>query len=742
MHYRIVILLIYLFISSYSFSQTLTGKVIGVADTISEPLPYVSVSWINTSVGVLTDSMGNFKISSEGISDKRLIVNMVGFKGDTINAGNESFITIHLKTDISLMKEILIRMKPRGFDDPIKSEIINKDELAKSACCDLAGCFETQATVQPMTTNIITNSKELRILGLSGVYNQVLVDGMPLIQGLSYTYGISGIPGTLVDNIFVAKGANSVLQGYESISGSINVLLKQPDLTDKLLLNAYLNSFGEKHLNGNYSHRWKKWSTLGAFHMVQPAGKFDRDKDNFLDVPKLTRYMFYNKWKYNDEDSLGFSSMIGVRFLNEERLGGQSNFTESQKGSTSVYGQIVKINQPEIYTKSGYRIDHDKKITLIASSFMQDQDSYFGSLHYKGRQYNAYGNLQYELRWREKHELKTGLSMRYLNLEETILFSDGGTIGRTFGGSHLKEEIIPGVFAENIFRWKGDKIAWITGVRLDHHNKFGFFLTPRTQLKYVVRENLVARLSAGTGWRTVNLFSENINLLASSRDIVVTEQLKPEQAFNWGVNLSKNIEGEQLSGVLSLDFYQTRFMNQIFPDYDSDPTKAYISNFTGTSISNGFQIESNLKFYKKFTAKLAYTFLDVYRMEGAKKVVLPFNPKNKVLGSFSYMPVSKAWHADVNVHWFGEQRLPNTSTNPEEYQRPDKSKSYTTVSAQFTKVWEKFDLYFGCENIFDFRQKKPILGWQNPFGPYFDSSFAWGPTRGREFYAGVRFKIQ
>lgn len=739
MHYRIVILFLLAMLSFNSYSQTIKGKVIGVSDTLSEALPDISINWINSGIGTTTDSLGEFELPIDKITDRRIIVRGLGILTDTIAVKDDSELTIRLKIDENTMNEVIVRAKRKD----IGTEVISKIDLQKSACCDLAGCFETQATVQPMTTNIITNSKELRILGLSGVYNQVLVDGMPLIQGTSYTYGISSIPGTLVDKIYVAKGANSVLQGFESISGSINVVLKQPDNTDKLLLNTYTNSFGEKHLNANYSKVWNKWSTLGAFQTVQPASNFDRDGDRFLDVPKLTRYMFYNKWKYRDEDSLGWSSIIGVKFLNEKRVGGQVDFNESDKGSSTMYGQVINLNQPEVYTKTGYRFNDDKKVTLIASSFYQDQNSYFGQIHYKAKQNNIYGNLQYELRWREKHELKTGISLRYVTLEENIAFASGDTLGRTYGGNHVKYEVIPGVFAENIFKWNDNKLVWITGVRLDHHNKFGFFFTPRTQLKYQVTETTVARLSAGTGWRTINLFSENVNLLASSRDIVVTETLKPEQAFNWGVNLSQDVEiGDNVTGVLSLDFYQTRFTNQIFPNYDLDPTKAYISNFTGESVSNGFQVESNLTFFERFSAKLAYTYLDVYRIENGVKNVLPFNPKDKVLGSFSYMPLTKAWHADVNIHWFGEQRLPNTSGNPTEYQRPSHSEAYTIVNAQFTKTWKKLEVYGGCENIFDFRQLRPILGYQDPFGPYFDSSFAWGPTRGREFYLGLRFKIQ
>lgn len=724
--------------------QTLKGKVKDQSDTLKADFPGARVYWINTNIGTQTDVNGNFEITLKGIENKELVVAFFGYKTDTITIKDQSFITVYLQSDVSELEEVVIiaeRNSSYISHDPIKTEVLTQQELGKSACCDLAGCFETQATVQPMTTNVITNSKELRILGLSGVYNQILIDGMPMVQGLSYTYGISSYPGTLVKSIYITKGANSVLQGFESITGSINVILKDPDQGEKFYVNAYMNSFLEKHFNVNYSKRWKKWSTLTAFHTVQPSNRFDRDKDNFLDIPLLTRYVLYNKWRYSDEDSLGFNTMIGLRYVNEKRTGGQTDFSESLKGSNSVYGQNVKIQQPEIYAKSGYRFNEYKKITLISAAFLQDQRSYFGTIDYKAQQQNLYANLQYELLWNYTHELKTGISYRYLNINENINFLDN-SLGRTFDGVHKKNEIIPGIFAENSFKWKGDKIVLLTGLRLDYHNTFGYFLTPRSLIKYEIKPNTIVRANAGTGFRTINLFSENLNLLASSRDIVITEQLKPERAFNWGINLTQKLYLENVTGSISMDFYQTRFMNQIFPDYDADASKAIVSNFTGQSISNGFQVESNLKFYKKVEAKLAYTFLDVYRIIESEKVLLPFNAKHKVMTSLSYEPLSKAWHVDMNIHWYGKQRLPNTSSNPIEYRQPEESRSYTIASAQFTKVWKQFEVYTGIENIFDFRQLRPIVSWQNPFSPYFDTSFAWGPTRGREFYLGIRFRIQ
>lgn len=724
------------------FAQMITGK---VTNNKKQPLKGASVHWLGTTIGIATNDLGEFTIDAKDITRRSLVASYTGHQADTILLGNKTQVNFRLKEEQNL-SEVTISKRKDGIVNsnlsPIKTEQITVAELAKAACCDLAGCFETQLTVQPQTTNVVTNSKELRILGLSGVYNQVLIDGLPMIQGLSYTYGISSIPGTLVDNIYISKGANSVIQGYESISGQINVETKKPDQTDQLLLNLYMNSFKEKHFNVNYALGKGKWSNITAFQTVQPADKTDGDKDNFLDLPLLSRYMLYNRLKYGKESNWGLHSTIGLRFLNEERIGGQTNYDPKiHKGSTSVYGQSIRFNQPEISTKTGYRFNDTHHVLLYASSFYQKQNSYFGTARYDANQLNIYANLQHELNYGE-HVLKSGISFRYLNLKEDIGFTETA-LGRTYDGNYRRKEQIPGVFTENTMRFLQGKLTWIAGVRADHHNQFGMMFTPRTLLKYDISPQTVIRANIGTGWRTVNLFSENINLLASSRNVIFEEALRPEKALNLGVNLTRKFELLQgdVSGSLSIDYYHTNFQNQIFPDYDTDPTMAIIKNFNGTSISNGFQSELYLQLWKRFEVKGGYNYLDVYQQTGNIKNVLPFNPKHKVLSTFSYKPTSNKFHFDVNVHWFGQQRLPNTQANPEAYRRPDFSESYTTINSQFTYNFGKLEIYAGAENIFNFRQERPIISWQDPFSPYFDTSSVWGPTRGRELYLGLRFKL-
>ena len=739
--YRYLTLLVVL-LPVIGFSQNINGKVV---DKNTQPLAGASVIWLSGKRGIVTKEDGSFSIAKNNTTNK-LVASFTGYVKDTIDVTDVVDTVLFVLRTKADLQDVTVTAEKAGTllsnRSAIKTEVLTSIELKKSACCDLAGCFETQASVQPQTTNIITNAKELRILGLSGVYNQVLIDGFPMILGLSFTYGISGLPGTLVDNIYISKGANSVLQGYESISGQINVETKKPNTSEKLFANVYMNSFAEKHLNLSTNFKAGKWHSLLAFHTVQPANKTDRDNDDFLDLPLLTRYMLFNKWKKGKENEWGWSSEFTVRYLNEKRIGGQTFFEPGQhKGSSTVYGNTVSIQQPDMWMKTGYRFDDVKRIVLYTSAFHQNQESYFGSLRYNAEQTNAFVNLQYELTPSQNHTLKTGIGLKSVDLQETIAFTDN-SIDRNYDGDYANRETIAGLFAENTLSLLKGKLTWIAGVRADHHNRLGWRLTPRTLLKYDPTAKLTIRANVGTGWRTVNLFSENIGLLASSRDIVFMEALKPERALNTGINVTQKFDGKDVSGYISLDYYRTDFQNQVFPDYDTDPTKAYIQNFTGKSISNAFQADLLLKFFKRYEFKAGYNFLDVYRINNSNKEVLPFNPRNKVLTTFSYKPISNKFHADMNIHWFGKQRLPDTKATPVEYQRPDYSQDYTTVNAQLTYVFRMFEVYAGCENIFDFRQNQPIISWQNPFSPYFDISSVWGPTRGREFYVGLRYRMK
>lgn len=729
-----------------SAAQVFRGEVF---DLQKQAIPGASVHWSGEKKMVYTNQDGVFHLPFPADTTQKsyAIIFSIRSKKDTFEIDDlHSEWSFTMDVNVTL-KQVRIRDKRSGAYIAemrvAKTEVINRLELRKAACCDLAGCFETQSTVQPQTTNILTNAKELRILGLSGVYNQVLVDGLPLIHGLTYTYGVNTIPGSMIENIWVVKGSNSVLQGFENMVGQITVFPREGELAEPFTADLHVNSFGQKHLNAGFAFKDSTWSDYLAIHSSQPGSRWDRDDDDFLDIPLLTRYSVYNKFRYRKENQTGWSAFLSTRFVDEKRVGGQTAYRpDTDAGGTSVYGQSIQYQQPEILGKAGYRFNPNAKLSLLGSWTLHDQSSWFGVLHYKAKQTYAYANLQYELFWgkTKQHDLKAGLSYRRLRLDETIRFSSD-TIPRSFAGNYLQAESIPGVFAENVFYFFENKLTLIGGFRADHHNQFGWQLTPRGMLRYKPDEQTDIRLSAGTGWRTVHLFSENNNLLTSGRDILFTEPLQPERSFNTGINITKKMKWDQVELTATADLYHTAFKSQFFPDYDSVISKVLIYNFRQPSVSNGIQVELMAEAWKRMSLRVAYNFLDVWRKQNGVKTSLPFNAKHRVLGVFSMHSVKPFWQFDLNVHYYGVQRLPETSAYPEQFRQPAHSKPFTLVGIQYTQVFTRtFEAFAGCENLFDYRQLRPILSWQNPFSTYFDTSFAYGPTRGREIYIGFRIR--
>lgn len=745
---QIIIPFFLLFSTSFrSFAHNIEGKVWGYENEAKTALHGATVRWINSNIGTSTDENGNFLLDPHDVDDHRIIVSFIGFTTDTIPVETD-YLEVILFPSASLLNAVEIKkIRQSSYISSLearKTEVISQIELTKAACCDLAGCFETQSTVQAQTTNVLTNARELRILGLSGVYNQLLMNGLPMNQGLTYTYGISGYPGTLVNNIYITKGATSVLQGFDGWAGQINMVPKSPDGDEKMLLNMYINSFDEKHVNFNTSFslgKQKNWKSILALHQVLPSRKIDRDNDGFMDLPQLTRSMIYNNYLYTSEES-AWEILLGWRILYEKRIGGQVDFNpEKHNGSNSIYGQSVRLAQPELFSKVKYNLSDVSNLSLHTFFQGQNQKSYFGTTYYEAEQFRFYLNLQHELIWNEGHLLKYGASFRYQDMVENISFP-GGSLNRTYDDRYITDQRIPGLFAENAFHWNNDKLVWIIGARIDKHQEFGTFFTPRSLLKFAPSPNHIFRGSIGSGWRQLHLFSEHLNLLASSRDIIIDENLEAETGWNWGLNYTFTYTLGNMEGNISSDYYQTIFSNQIFPDYDRNPGQAFIQNFFGRSVSNAFQIESNISMISGIDIKLAYNHLDVFRIVESSKQELPFNPKHRFMTSISYRPKSNLWYFDLNAHLFGSQKLPGTAANPVEYQRPDRSDAYYTLNIQATRIFGKFELYAGVENLFNFRQLQPILGWQEPFSQYFDTSFVWGPTRGREIYIGFRWTLK
>jgi len=728
---------LFVFWTSLISAQVITGEL-----TTIEGLPLIgaSVYWEGTNDGTITDENGLFEIDKAS-AHTTLIFSYVGFKTQTIKVGDLNHWEIQLIEDSTLAAiEIRDKSKATRFEDaPAKIEVIGTREIERAACCSLSGCFSTNSSVTSATTNVITDAKELQLLGLSGVYNQILFDGMPYIQGLSYLYGSGSYPGTLLKAIYVAKGSNSVLQGVEGISGQINIIPKDPAEEPTLYLNAFANSFGESQYNANYSINKNKVKNLLTAHLTLPAQKIDLDGDGFRNIVSTNRMSFYNKFSFGDPENDRFKFQIGTRFWTEQREGGSMDY-EHGLSNENIYGQHVDLNQIDIYGKSSFSLTEDLSITLMHSFMMNEQTNNYGGKIYDASQTIHTSSLFSDFFYgNQDYNIKLGVQWVENDLKQNITIPEKFDF-LTYAGNYDQKYSLPGAFLEHTLNH--NKITLITGLRLNRYDDIGLRWIPRGLLRIELNENADLRFSAGKGYRIAQPFAERINLLSSNRNIFLDENLRPEESINIGTNFVQSLYFEKWNWTISADFYITKFQNQIFPDYDRSPALAFVENFYGNSTSESFQLENKIEIGSQFDFKIAYNYLNLYQIRDGAEFQLPFVAKHKMLTSASYTTLSDAWQFDLNYSWQSAKRLPDTSLYPENYQLANEGESYGILTTQITRRWEKFQIYGGVENILNFYQQFPILAYDDPFGPYFDPAFVWGPTKGIEFYLGVRYNIE
>ncbi|MEQ8623684.1 MAG: TonB-dependent receptor [Vicingaceae bacterium] len=714
------------------------------------PVPFANVYWQGTNIGTTTDTSGSFHLALSEESS-RLIVSSVGYTADTISISNfNKPITVQLKQSVAL-DEVEIEYRRRtsemSFINPLQQENISERELFKAACCNLSESFETNPSVDVNFTDAITGSKQIQMLGLDGPYTMISRENMPGIRGLGNAFGLSFIPGTWISSIQVTKGVGSVVNGYESIAGQINTELKKPDEGEQSFLNVFANQSGRTEVNFiNTQQVSEHWGTTLLLHgNVRPIEQ-DRNDDGFMDFPTQQQINVMNRWKYTGQN--GWMGQIGVHYVNDAKEGGQTqNFIDDQEGTINFEPYQLEINTERIeaFTKTGYVFPNlrYKSIGLQMSALYHDQESFFGNRKYDATERSGYANLIYQsIIGNSFHKFKTGLSYLYDDYEEQL---DSLNFDRT--------ESVPGAFFEYTYQ-PSNNITLVAGLRADHHNLFGSFLTPRLHARWAADEQTVFRVLAGSGQRTANIFAERQSLLATSRTFEIMSKdnnlpygLEAERAWNFGFNIMRNFKLDYRDGYVSLDFYRTEFQEQVVVDLDESAGEVVFHNLNGDSYSNSAQVELNYELLKFLNMRLAYRWLEVRTnfISGLKQK--PLTAKHRLFANFSYETQpslkGKNWMFDLTAQWIGEQRIPTTADNPVEYQRSTSSPSFMLFNAQIThNVNKRWAIYGGMENIFDFRQDNPIIDPENPFGNNFDASLVWGPIFGRMVYGGVRFRIQ
>lgn len=705
------------------------------------PLAGATIMWAGTQKGWSSDDHGGFAIPKSEATNK-LVISYTGFKPDTAIITQKSQVQVVLAMHGKLA-EVKITSKPMttyiNTSGPFRSVMIGSKELLKAACCNLSESFETNPSVDVSYADAVTGAKQIQLLGLSGNYSLLTVENLPGPRGLATPLGLNSIAGTWIESIQLSKGTGSVINGFESIAGQINVELKKPENSDKFFANAYINSMGGVDLNMDMAIPInEKWSTGILLHDAFLLNKVDDNKDGFRDLPTGNLFSAINRWHYNDNN--GWMVQMGIKMLNDKKTGGEMNFSEAQKSSDKVYGLGFETQRYEAFAKLGYVFPNKKfkSIGLQLSAFDHSQDAYFGRTDYKAHQQNFYANLIYQnIIGNSQHKFKTGASIVADSYDETLK-----------ADQFKRKEIVPGAFFE--YTWQpAERFIAVAGMRGDYNNLFGWFATPRLNVSYEPVHGTHLRMSIGRGQRTANIFAENMGTLVSARTLLImgnirsdAYRLRPEIAWNKGISIDQEMKLFSRKAMLSIDFYRNDFENQVVVDVE-DPRSITFFNLDGKSYSNSFQTELNMIPINKLNVRLAYRFFDVKTQYLQALLQKPFTAKHRAFANVGYE--YKDWKFDYTVNFVGEKRIPSTLENPDKYQMDKNSPSYFTMNAQISRSLGKFktfDVYVGGENLGNYFQKNTIIAPEDPFGPYFDASMIWGPVSGRMIYGGIRYRIR
>jgi outer membrane receptor for ferrienterochelin and colicins len=707
-----------------------------VYDENKQPVIGANVYWEGTQDGTTTDLDGFFELNKKG-DVSHLITSYIGYVTVSTPVKDQSgSLEIVLKGEVELNEVVVSERKVATVSSRtsvLQTQKITYDEICRAACCNLAESFETNPSVDVSYSDASTGARQIKLLGLSGTYVQMLTENYPNFRGASSLYGLDYVPGAWMESIQVSKGTSSVKNGYEALAGQINVEFKKPQTADLFSANLFASDAGRYEANTDASwHVNDKLSTGLLIHYSNDKMSHDDNGDGFLDTPIKEQVNVMNRWSYN---SGSYVSQYGGRFLHENRTGGQDIHHES---ITDPYKIGLTTNRAELFTKQAFIINKEKveSVALILSGSYHEQLSMYDRTPYNIYQNNVYASLLYEKEFSHAHSLSTGLSLNYDGFNENLVMDGTRT-------PYNRSEVVSGAYAQYTYNLN-DKFILLAGIRADYSQRYDLFVTPRIHVKYNPFEWFHVRASAGKGYRTANVLAENNFLLASSRKMRIADNLDQEEAWNTGLNLSFYIPVAGKELTLNGEWYYTNFIKQVVVDMDSNPHEVSFYNLDGESYSNSFQLEATYPFFRGFTMTAAYRYTDAqtdYRnTEGITyRMKKPLVSDYKGLLTASYQTPLKKWQFDVTSQFNGGGRMPEASKSNPLWN--SEFKAYTVVNAQITKYFRQWSVYIGGENLFDYTQDMPVIDAMNPRGENFDSSMIYGPVHGRKLYVGVRFNI-
>ena len=741
-----------------------------VLDDKGEPLIGANVYWAGTTVGVATDIDGRFQLEPVK-STNLLVTSFMGYHNDTTEVSAHSELTIVLVSDLVLEEVNITERKMavlRSRVSPLQTETITGEALCMAACCNLSESFETSASVDVAYSDAATGAKQIRLLGLSGTYVQMITENTPNIRGLAQAFGMEYIPGPWMEAIQVSKGTSSVLNGYEAIAGQINVEYLKPQTQDPISLNAMIST--ETHAEVNATGGWDlndKVSTGILFHAQNMSLELDHNHDGFLDMPKNTNVNLLNRWYVKTGD---YTGQFLVRGLYDRRQGGLTK--EATASASSPYKIDLNTWRMDGFMKNGYVFNPElgTSIGIIAAASYHNQQNGYGARQWNAEQTNAYLNAIFQTGFDDEaidpwdnhqHKLTAGLSVNYDGYDEVLHSEHLSPITYRLD----RWEVTPGVFAEYTYTYK-DKVTLLAGVREDYSSTYGFFTTPRMNVRFAPFEWWTLRGSVGLGYRSPNAIADNAAYLASNRmyhfDV---SKLTQERSMNTGLSTVFYIPMGKRELQLSGEYYYTKFLDGVIADMDRSLHGITLYNMHDVDgaqyFSHNWQVEANMEILRGWTMTAAFRYTDVkqtsFNSEQGEYLLRdkPLQNKFKGIITTSYQTPLKTWQFDLTAQFNGPGRMPDG------FVVPSGSKQYFTdamgqvhhkwypqLLGQITKYFRTWSIYLGAENITNFTQDNPIVGavsehgYVDPSSTNYDASMIWAPIHGWKMYLGFRWALE
>lgn len=773
---RIFTLLILVFAcTTFAAAQKIQGKVFFLTSTgEKEPGAFANVWWVEGKSSVEADEEGTFVMKSIKGDNITLIAAYIGYAQDTIklyengvNLLPDKELIFNLTPENELESVHVIGRQEANFLSKtanIKTEVISAAGLCKMACCSLAESFESSASVSVGYSDAVTGAKQIKLLGLSGSYTQMLDETRPVMRGLASPFGLSYIPGQWLESIQIAKGPSSVVNGLEAITGQINVEHRKPTAENPLFINLFTNSNLRTEANVASSLQFNdKWSTVLQGHFSKDNKVHDGNDDMFRDDPLTQQINFDNRWLYFHPS--GLQVRFGAKFVNDTRIGGHKDYEEGmnertasvvEDGKAPMFGEAYSMGiwGNEIHNtgisgffKLGIPLNEDqsKNIAVVADYSYYDMESSYGLKDFGGYQNIGFFNAMYHQDINESHKYTLGVSGRLDDVHSKYFdnqLAARPATGLVRGEFNTDDKVI-GAYGEYTYTMD-EKITLVAGIRADYSSLWGWQVAPRASFKYSFTDQTVVRLNAGRGFRTPFVITDNLGVMSSGRALRIADNLEAEDAWTIGGNFTQYFRiGEMENNYFSFDYFRTGFNHKVVYDWDSGLGDGVVDiyDFSDATMGNNraftdtYQVDLSVEPVERFTAIATFRYSNAkLSMKDKGLVEAPMTSRYKAVLNLQYAAPLNKWIFDVTAQLNGPCKLP-------EFMGGGKSEVYPMMFAQVTKKIGMVDVYAGVENITNYTQKNPILNADNPYGKDFNASMVWGPLMGRMFYIGMRYTL-